>query len=87
MTIVPDKHLSRAARISALRAVVRRGEQQIARLHAEAQDAPNIMAWQRIRAKQRRIATEVASARASIAQLEHAARMMPSRTYSNQVQR
>ena len=43
--------------------------------------------WSDLRRRQSEVAKKLASVHASIAQAEHAARMMPPRTYSNQVQR
>lgn len=92
MSILANNKLqSRGARISELRAVVHRGERQLAVLRLEAQDAPDMAAWRRVRVEAQKVAVEVASARASIAQLEHAALVersgLPSRRWSEQVQR
>lgn len=90
MTILPNPKLSRSVRISELRAVVHRGERQLAVLRLEAQDAPDMAAWRRVRREAQRVAAEVASAHASIAQLEHAAlieRTLPSRRYSERITR
>lgn len=43
--------------------------------------------WSRLRQRQSQVAKRLASVHASIAQAEHAARMMPPRTFSNRVQR
>lgn len=92
MSILPNNKLqSRGARISELRAVVHRGERQLAVLRLEAQYAPDLIVWRRVRREAQQVATEVASARASIAQLEHSSLIertaLPSRRYSERVTR